>query len=158
MAIVEETKKYLPDMLADMVDLLLLTGMRPSELFPIDPGMIDRTGDVWTYQPPKHKNMHKQSAKARQRMVCFGERSQSILANYLLRDHETLCFVPSEIGGRWKLKSFDKDNFRKAIQRAALEAYPVPEGDDVTELQVSEHKATYAWFSVSIAPCSGHRR
>ncbi len=53
------TLPHLPTQhLRDMVMLLRLTGMRPSELFGMTPGAIEQTSDVWIYRPEHHKTEH----------------------------------------------------------------------------------------------------
>jgi integrase len=42
-----------------LVELLALTGMRPSEACRIRPCDIERNGAVWVYKPPHHKTRHR---------------------------------------------------------------------------------------------------
>jgi integrase len=49
--VVEATLPFLPEVVADMVRLQRLTGMRPAEVCILRPGDIDRSGEVWNYRP-----------------------------------------------------------------------------------------------------------
>lgn len=73
------TKEYAPKVVADMIELQWLTGMRPGEVCAMRPCEIDRSGDVWVYSPPGHKMAHKQQP----RFICFGSRAQALLVSYL---------------------------------------------------------------------------
>ena len=77
---------------ATMIELTLLTGMRPGELVIMRPCDIDRDGKVWHYYPEKHKNQHRNM----ERIVAIGPRGQEILSPYLLRHEEDFCFSPKE--------------------------------------------------------------
>ena len=77
---------------AAMIELQLLTGMRPGELVAIRPCDIDRSGKVWHYTPETHKN----SYRGIERIVAIGPRGQEILSPYLLRRAEKYCFSPIE--------------------------------------------------------------
>ncbi len=91
-AVVEETLPHLPEVVADMVRLQRLTGCRPGEVCTIRPCDIDRTGDVWVYEPETHKTEH----HGRVRLVFIGPNAQAVLRPYLLRPEDRHCFVPSE--------------------------------------------------------------
>ena len=54
--IVERTLPHLLPTVADMVRVQRQTGMRPGELVCMRVGDIDCSGDVWIYEPGKHKN------------------------------------------------------------------------------------------------------
>jgi integrase len=45
-------------MLLALAKIQLGSAMRPSELFRMTPGQIDRTGPVWIYRPKTHKTDH----------------------------------------------------------------------------------------------------
>lgn len=53
--IVSITLNHCGEVLADMIKLHELTGMRPNELCIMRPCDIDRTLDPWLYEPSKHK-------------------------------------------------------------------------------------------------------
>ena len=143
-AALEATLPYLPPVVAAMVQVQRLTGMRPDEVCRLRPADLDRTGDVWTYTPRQHKTAH----RGRARVVCVGPRAQQVLLPFLLRDAEAFCFSPAESVARLhaarharrvtplhygnrpgtnrqnrpKRKAgprYDVNGYRRAIQRAA---------------------------------------
>jgi integrase len=83
---------YTTGVVAAMIELSLLTGMRPGELVSMRPRDIDRSGAVWHYYPEKHKNVYRNI----ERIVSIGPRGQEILHPFLLRNAEDLCFSPAE--------------------------------------------------------------
>jgi integrase len=91
-ATIDATLPYLPEVVADMVRLQRLTGVRPGELCIIRPRDIDRTVDPWTYRPESHKTEH----HGKDRVVCFGPQAQGIMLRYLARDPATYCFRPCD--------------------------------------------------------------
>ncbi|QDU56202.1 type I restriction enzyme EcoKI subunit R [Aeoliella mucimassa] len=99
----QATIKELTPVRADMVNLLLLTGMRPGELCQIDKEFIDMAGDVWLYRPPTHKTQHKDKS----RVIPIGPKAQKLLTPYLFRSP---CFP------------WTRDSLRKSIRRAAKRA------------------------------------
>lgn len=90
--IVEATLPHLSPTVRAMVELQLLTGMRPGELVIMRPADIDRTGEVWEYRPRQHKNIHRDM----DRVVYLGPKAQDILRPFLLRPAESFCFSPAE--------------------------------------------------------------
>ncbi|MEN0111547.1 MAG: tyrosine-type recombinase/integrase, partial [Planctomycetota bacterium] len=91
-ATVEATLPALPPVVADMVRLQRITGMRPAEVCLIRPVDVDRSGDVWVYRPSSHKTEH----RGRERVVCFGPKAQAVLGRYLDREAASHCFSPRE--------------------------------------------------------------
>ena len=90
--VVEATLPHLTPVVADMVRLQRLTGMRPGELCILRPCDINRANDVWVYYPKRHKTMN----AGRERPIFIGPRGQKLLAKYLDRDPEAYCFQPRE--------------------------------------------------------------
>jgi len=91
-ATVEATLAELPEVLADMVRLQLLTGCRPGELCTMRPCDIDRSGEVWLYTPEHHKTEH----RGHSRVIAIGPKAQSILLRYLARAADAYCFQPKD--------------------------------------------------------------
>lgn len=89
-AVVDATLPHLPVVVADMVRLQRLTGMRPGELCELRPCDLDRSQDIWTYRPASHKTEH----HGRDRVVFLGAQSQAILLMYLARSARSRCFRP----------------------------------------------------------------
>lgn len=95
-AVVDATIPHLPPVVDDMIRLLRLIGCRPHELCDMQPRNVDRSGDVWTYKPERHKTAH----HGRGRIIHIGPKAQAMLSSYLLRDADAYCFAPSESDAR----------------------------------------------------------
>lgn len=102
-AVIEQTLAKLPEVVADMVRVQRLTGMRPGEVCQLRPGDLDRSAEVWIYRPATHKTEH----HGRERFVFIGPQSQAILLRYLTRDADACCFRPC-----------DSELKRRELQRA----------------------------------------
>lgn len=89
---VYKTFAYMTPVVATMVELQLLTGMRPGELVIMRPCDIDRSESIWHYCPEKHKTQY----RGKKRIISIGPRGQQILMPYLLRDRQAYCFSPKE--------------------------------------------------------------
>jgi integrase len=79
--IVAQTLPWMPPVVADMVRLQRLTGMRPAEVCLLRPCDLDRTDDVWVYGPATHKTEH----HGRPRNVFLGPHAQAVHLRYLAR-------------------------------------------------------------------------
>lgn len=110
--IVEETKKYCPDVVSDMIDFQRLVGCRPGELFILRPCDIDQSGDVWRYVPGSHKTEH----KGRERVIFIGPKAQDVLRRYLLRADDDVCFRTV------RNKRFKKERYSHIIKEACKKA------------------------------------
>jgi len=91
-ALVEETLPYLVPIVADMVRLLLLTGMRAGELVIMRAVDIDRAGPIWLYKPASHKN----SYRGQGRTVALGPKCQEIIPRHLKANVEAFLFSPRD--------------------------------------------------------------
>ncbi|MBL8829597.1 MAG: site-specific integrase [Planctomycetaceae bacterium] len=89
-AVVEATLPHLSPVVADMIRLQRLTGMRPCEVCLLRPIDIDRTGQVWAYCPSRHKTEH----RGKERRVPLGPKAHALLAPYMLREAGAFCFSP----------------------------------------------------------------
>lgn len=76
-----------------MIQVQLITGMRPVEVCDLRPCDIDRSDEVWVYTPEHHKTQH----RGKDALICFGPRAQQILTPYILKAEETgYLFTPAE--------------------------------------------------------------
>jgi integrase len=91
-AVVEATLVHCTPMVRDMICFQRLTGCRPGELVRITPAMVDRSGPVWKIVLTEHKNAYRGKA----RVIYTGPQAQRILAKYLLRGPDSICFSPME--------------------------------------------------------------
>jgi integrase len=64
---------------AAMIQLQLLTGMRPGEACLMRACDIDRAGPVWVYRPPHHKTSHHN----KDRFIAIGPKGQELLKPWL---------------------------------------------------------------------------
>ncbi len=152
-AVIETTKQHLSQTVRDMVTIARHSGMRPGEVCIMRPCDIDRTGDEWEYRPHYHKSQY----RGRTRVVTLGPRCKAALAKYLDREPNAYCFSPIESEAarraaqfkaritplhygnrpgtnktkkpkRTPGKRYTSFSFGRAIERACLKAFPVPEG------------------------------
>ena len=82
----------LTPVLADMVRVQRLTGMRSENLVLMRACDIERTGDVWLYRPAQHKEEHHDQAL----VIPLGPKCQAILGPYLDRPKTAFLFSPQE--------------------------------------------------------------
>lgn len=122
-AIVDATLPHLPPVVADMVRVQRLTGMRPGEVCRMVATELDIAGDVWLYKPNEHKTAH----HGKVRTICIGPKAQAILRPYLRPDRiDLLLFKPqdAEIHRRGRLRTenqtpFTPSRLRRDAKRAA---------------------------------------
>jgi integrase len=145
---VNDTLPHLPEVVADMVRLQLLTGARPTEVCTLRPCDITRgTNGVWTYRPEHHKTEH----HGRERRIFIGPDGQAILTKYLDRDPEAFCFTPAEAAAEHSARRranrrtpmtpsqaarkgnartlrdrYTKDSYNRAVCRACEAAFGMP--------------------------------
>ena len=93
---VDATLLELPEVLVDMINAQLLTGMRPGELVVMRPQDIDRSGPVWFYTPPLHKTTYLDH----HRTIAIGPRAQEVLLRYLARAADACMFQPRDSEAR----------------------------------------------------------
>ncbi len=103
-AVIDDTLPHLPPVVRDMIEVLLLTGMRCGELCMMRARDLDMTGATWIYRPATHKNKHRGMTKA----VAIGPRAQAIIRKYLKTDLSAYLFSPAE-----------QDEVIRAAKRAA---------------------------------------
>jgi len=80
-AVVEKTLPHLNPVVRAMVLLQWHTGCRPGEVCAIRADEIDRTGEVWLYQPRRHKMAYRNKP----RVVAIGKAGQEVLMPFLGR-------------------------------------------------------------------------
>lgn len=91
-AVVEATLPHLRPVVRAMVQVQLLTGMRPGEVCRLRPADVDTTAAVWVYRPERHKNAHRGKARA----VAVGPKAQAILAEFTPADPGGYYFSPRQ--------------------------------------------------------------
>lgn len=94
---VDAVLPHLPAVVADMVRLQRLTGMRSESLCGLRPCDVDRSADVWLYRPPTHKTTWRE----RELVIPIGPQAQAVLAPYLEnRPSDAFCFSPAVSEGQ----------------------------------------------------------
>jgi integrase len=76
---IDAIELYVSRQIWSMIQLQLVTGMRPGEVCMIRGCDLDQSGPVWEYRPQTHKTEH----HGRQRLIFIGPRGQAILKPYL---------------------------------------------------------------------------
>jgi integrase len=170
-AVVEKTLAYLAPMVAVIVRVQRLAGMRPHEVLEMRGADIDRSDPAcWVYQPARHKT----ALHNRERLIFIGPRAQAILAPYLMTVGDGYLFSPARSEERrdaerraarktprWPShckrtrkarpkrspgEHYTHDSYRRAIARACELAFPHPTlsaipAKERTPEQIAEIKA-----------------
>ena len=159
--VIRRTLPFLPPMLAAMIQVQRMTGCRPSEIFNMKAGEIDKKSDpdLWLYRLPRHKTEKKTKRK---KVVPLGKPEQELIAPYLegktgseavfqprtamqersaeKRANRKSKLTPSQIARDetqakkvTKYKEFyDKDSYRRAVEHAIIKANrQLPEGEKI---------------------------
>jgi integrase len=69
-----------------MVELQLLTGMRPGEVRRLKLAEIDRSGEMWLYHPEQHKTRH----RGKERVIPLGPKARAAMVAFLRGHHPQL--------------------------------------------------------------------
>ncbi|MBM4069907.1 MAG: site-specific integrase [Planctomycetes bacterium] len=147
---IEAVKPHVSKAVSAMIDLQLLTGMRPGEVCPLRACDIDMTNPVWVYRPESHKTEH----HGHLREIFFGPQAQAIIKQFLRLDTQAYLFSPWEAreerfqamrvvrktkvqpsqANRRKAQPkrlprdhYDDSSYRRAIAYACERAFPLPE-------------------------------
>lgn len=100
---------YLRPVLAAMVEIQYLTGMRSAELTAMCIAEIEFRADVWIYRPVKHKTAY----AGKQKIICLGPQAQSLLIPYLQVPLEQFLFSP-------RIAERERFEARRAAAKAKL--------------------------------------
>jgi integrase len=92
LTILEATQSHLPPVVRDIVDILLLTGMRVGEAVIMRGIDIDMSGPVWLFSPTEHKNKW----RGHHRVIAIGPKAQAIIRRYLKPKIDAYFFSPRE--------------------------------------------------------------
>lgn len=90
-AAVEKALPFMSPAVRAIVQLLRLTGSRPTEILTMKPDELDRSGPIWKFTPPRHKL----AWKGKTRIIYIGPDAQSVLMPWLLGTaHDVYIFSP----------------------------------------------------------------
>jgi integrase len=103
---------YLTPVVAAMVQLQRISGMRPAEVITMKPKNLVRSSDVWIYEPEAHKNQW----RGQRRQIQLGPKCQAILSPFLNRSEDEFIFSPKE-SENWRREQIHQDSIAKSEQR-----------------------------------------
>lgn len=95
--VVAATIPFLSPIVAAMVQVQYLCGMRPQDVCAMRLVDIDRSGDVWIYRPESHKN----AWRGKPLIKAIPPEAQALLVPYLTRPAESYLFSPRESIAWW---------------------------------------------------------
>jgi integrase len=143
---------HVSSVVAAMIQLQLLTGMRPGEVCAMRACDIDRSGKLWIYRPPYHKTLH----HGHTREVFLGPHAQRLIEPFIMTNVQAHLFRPAAAveerrqrdhdrrktpigygnrpGTNRKPRpqrkpgdAYDVDAYRRAVARGCDRAFPPPE-------------------------------
>jgi len=91
-ASIKAIRPYLSSAIEAMLDLQLLTGMRPGEVCAMRGCDIDTTETPWTYKPAQHKTHH----HGHERTIFLGPKAQAIVEKFLKPNPQAHLFSPAD--------------------------------------------------------------
>ena len=103
--VVEQTLKNIRKPLCDMIQIQLLTAMRPNEVCNLNFAEIDQAKAVWVYSPAKHKT----SYRGHKRQILIGPEAQALLRPYSFLDKDKPIFYTT------KEEAFTAGTYGRAI-------------------------------------------
>jgi integrase len=101
-----------------MVQLQLLSGARPQEVISVRPCEVNTEGEIWLYQPSRHKTEHFD----RRKVIMLGPKAQAVLKPWLDREPESYCFNPAEVVAWHRQRSRRNYKRQNAPQNEAVAA------------------------------------
>lgn len=115
---VEAVLPFLPLVCRAMLELQVLTGMRPGELVRMKPGDLDRGEPCWLYRPEVYKTRRSARVRAQGgRKIWLGPRAQALLVPWLEGKADEAPVFPNRFGG-----FFGTPGYLMAIRRACKRA------------------------------------
>ncbi len=111
--------RHAPPVVAAMLELQALVGMRSCEVRVMRSVDVDRSGDVWTYRPTADKSAWREHQAPR--TVPLGPECQRILG-FWLRPDEPEAYLFSPKGGRSSRACYSDTGYAQAVRRAAAAA------------------------------------
>ena len=120
---VEATLPHLPPVVAAMVKVQSLSGMRPGEVCTMRAEDIDMSGPVWEYTVPGHKLLHRDV----KRVVMLGPKSQQIIREFVrpaigVHDPCRPAYAHVFPSGDDKNSSYSTTSYRRCVARACRRA------------------------------------
>lgn len=117
-AIIEATLSHLPEVVADMVRVQRLTGMRPGEVCAMRRNDLDTSGTIWIYRPADHKTSH----HGHDRLIPIGPQARSIIARHLRPCQGVHVFVHTSFSKAGTAMPYTTSSYCRAVTRACERA------------------------------------
>ena len=89
---VDAVLPYVSRQVKAMIELQLVTGMRPGEACAMRGCDIDTTGKLWLYKPATHKTAH----HGYERVIYLGPRAKAVIEVFLKPDLSACLFSPAD--------------------------------------------------------------
>lgn len=122
MLMVEAVKPHVSETVWAMIQVQLLTGMRPGEVCVVRGCDIDRSKPVWVFRPEQHKTEH----FGHQRLVLIGPKAQRIMAPFIDSEPpDGYVFCPKKVNGRNNARRgarYLRTSYTRAVTRACTAA------------------------------------
>lgn len=99
---VDLTIQHANPVVADMIEMQWLTGMRPGEVVVMRAIDIDRRGKVWLYTPASHKMEHKDKS----RTIALGPKAQELAKRRMGLNTSAYLFAPPGGGQHYRTASY----------------------------------------------------
>jgi integrase len=149
---IDAVKAVVSPQVRAMIDVQLLTGMRPGELVIMRPRDIDKSKPIWLYRPASHKTEH----HGLSREIFIGPKAQAILSPFLLRNAESFVFDPREaiLAHRRTRREQSKD----PKIRASKKRFRVPRRIGSRYTRKSYHTVIYRACTLAEIPAWGPNR
>jgi integrase len=155
-SIIKATLPFMPQTLRAMIKLQRLTGCRPSEIFNMRVGQIDKDSDseLWLYKLPQHKTKKKVKRK---KVIPLSKIEQELIAPYFVGKKPTdavfsprTAYLERHTARRSAPKGYsefyNKDSYRQAVEYAINKANKtLPESEQIpywTPYQIRHTAAT----------------
>jgi integrase len=135
-----------------MIDVQLLTGMRPGELVIMRPRDLDKSKPIWLYRPSSHKTEH----HGLSREIFIGPKAQTTLAPFLLRGAESFVFDPREAMLAHQRTRRERSKDPKI--RASTKRFRIPRRIGCRYTRKSYHTSIYRACKLAGVPAWGPNR
>jgi len=166
--LVDGVLRVAPRQIAAMLQLQLLTGMRPGEVTIMRMADIDMNGRAWAYTPQSHKTEH----HGRVRVIYLGPKAQQELQPFIKPNLTAYLFDPSEVVTEYRQRireeakicrpehklskrrtrarrgpgdQYTTNTYARAIVKACDKAFPPPKELQADELTPKQRAALRAW-------------
>ncbi len=90
---VDAVRPFVSRQVRAMIDLQIMTGMRPGEACIMRACDLDTTGRIWIYRPESHKTKH----QGHDRELYLGPRAQEVVKPFLKTDLQAYLFSPYKV-------------------------------------------------------------